>query len=255
MKREYESVVASVKYDDLRVRINEEDRKTAKKEEAGGIQDNETNSVTLAPGEYLAGTCFKVPTFGDFLKLLEGGYNVPHPFFPKLRLSSRDIIRWKMAWHAIQAFTEDFWRYPNTRTHNAIKSRCKDWPDFENIEFSEALGFSAAAFIYGGLHALAWSAHFDSPNEQFWWRISACVVMGGGPVMYVLMKAAVYQFSPSTIRLIISDLLPALAGVLVLPAYIAARAYLVVECFINISHLPAEVYDVPVWAAYFPHIS
>lgn len=27
-------------------------------------------------------------------------------------------------------------------------------------------------------------------------------------------------------------------------AYIVARAYLVIECFIDLSHLPAEVYDV-----------
>ena len=38
-------------------------------------------------------------------------------------------------------------------------------------------------------------------------------------------------------------------------AYVLARGYLVVECFINLSHLPAGVYDVPSWATYFPHIS
>lgn len=42
----------------------------------------------------------------------------------------------------------------------------------------------------------------------------------------------------------------------VLPfAYVLARAYLVVECFINVSHLPAGAYKVPSWTAYFPHIA
>lgn len=37
--------------------------------------------------------------------------------------------------------------------------------------------------------------------------------------------------------------------------YALARAYLVVECFINVAHLPPEVYEVPNWATYFSHIA
>ena len=40
-----------------------------------------------------------------------------------------------------------------------------------------------------------------------------------------------------------------------LVAFMLARAYLVVECFINLSQLPAGVYDMPNWSAYFPHIA
>ena len=41
---------------------------------------------------------------------------------------------------------------------------------------------------------------------------------------------------------------------LLLLVYILARGYLIVECFINLRHLPAGVYDIPDWTAYFPHI-
>jgi len=37
--------------------------------------------------------------------------------------------------------------------------------------------------------------------------------------------------------------------------YCLARVYLVVECFINLSHLPASVYETPGWSQYVPHIS
>jgi hypothetical protein len=37
--------------------------------------------------------------------------------------------------------------------------------------------------------------------------------------------------------------------------YFLARVYLVVECFISLSHLPASVFQVPVWSQYVPHIS
>lgn len=37
--------------------------------------------------------------------------------------------------------------------------------------------------------------------------------------------------------------------------YCIARVFLVVECFITLEHLPASVYNVPLWSNYLPHIS
>lgn len=37
--------------------------------------------------------------------------------------------------------------------------------------------------------------------------------------------------------------------------YCMARVFLVVECFITLEHLPASVYNVPLWSNYLPHIS
>lgn len=78
--------------------------------------------------------------------------------------------------------------------------------------------------------------------------------MGGVPVMYAFTKAIDYASTKDIDKKIksyipfkadvIDDILTVL-GLLVLPAYVSARVYLVVECFINLSHLPAGVYDVP----------
>ena len=123
-----------------------------------------------------------------------------------------------------------------------------------------ALTFSATALIYGGLHALAWHAYFKSPTEQLLWRISACVVMGGMALILLTVKfedeiTNTFSYLTDFIHYKLDGILYVILVVLLILAYALARAYLVVECFINLAHLPAEVYDVPSWASYFPHIS
>ena len=245
---------------------------TATEQEIGCTRENETNSITLAPGEYLTGTCFKARTIEEILISIDmskmGDYDRPRSFLPKIRLSSQDTVRWKMAWRAIQTLYKSSGRSLGyyMLNHNVMELRCKDMPEIGDIldELSAILVFSAAAFIYGSLHALAWDAHFDSSFERQLWRSSACVIMGGVPAIYALAKGTDYaqakdidkkikSYIPWKVH-IIDDLL-GVSWSCVVCAYILARGYLVVQCFINLFHLPAGVYDVPSWSAYFPHIS
>ena len=178
-----------------------------------------------------------------------------YPPLPNISLTSQDVTRWKMAWRVIE-YGRNYNLYERTY-RNLIVQRCKDWPRLEeNPEPPIALGFGAVALIYGGLHALAWFAHFDSTTEQLLWRISACVVMGGVPVILALIDLTENHLDHLShdVFLSLGRILIGLV-LLVLLAYVLARGYLVVECFINLSHLPAEVYDVPTWSTYFPHIS
>ena len=306
MKTEVDIIAVRDDGDGSQIPINEENQETASKQDTVLTRDNEIDSIAMAPGECLAGTCFMALMPDNVLKpgFLghgHGDHNGPQLSFPKIRLSSQDITRWKMAWRTIQSFKFDVrdsvpFRY--RKEHNVIKSRCKDLPDLTDIleEFSVTFGFSAAAFIYGGLHALAWFAHFDSSIEQLLWRISACLVMGGVPVLYVLVQVfnKIYYRNHITAdsRVYVSDsadsgsestdyssddtdsyqsdslhrskawdvddliiYIGVLLILVLLLAYTLARAYLLVECFINLAHLPAGVYDVPRWATYFPHIS
>ena len=185
--------------------------------------------------------------------------------------TARDISRWNMAWRAVQIcrgkssgeeghFTWGI-RYEMPLPLYLFR-RHQDWPDIaDNIDnLPIALGFGVAGLIYGGLHALAWSAHFQSSTEQLMWQISACVVIGGFPILFVLIW--VIDNLPDERRLSgwrrymhdISVILDGLLMLILAVVYILARAYLVIECFINLSELPAGVYDMPNWSAYFPHI-
>ena len=196
MHAEVDIVAAPVHSDGFRTFISAKDQATptegATKQETARATDFETISITMASGEYLARTHFRVATPKEILEHIFfpdkfDDYSAP---LPSINLSSRDITRWKMAWRAIQAFKFESDRGPTVSICHATKSRCKDWPDAEDVlnSFSVALGFSAAALMYGGLHALAWFAHFDSSTQQLLWRILVCVVIGGVPVMYALTK-------------------------------------------------------------------
>ena len=232
----------------------------------------------MAPGQILQGTGFTVVdlrSLADRAGVLESfdEYDGPHPPLPNVSLGTEDITRYKMAWRAVGYMERSVGPIVWPLIPPLVQ-RCKDWPYFDDIlELPIALGFTAVALIYGGLHALAWHAHFDSSTQQLLWRISACVVMGGFPVFFVLAacldeidgwisKLEQLFFSGFRYSVAIREVLTnfmgyslAISAGLVLLAYILARAYLVVECFINVSHLPAGVYDVPNWAPYVPHIS
>lgn len=221
--------------------------------------DNETGPTILAPGQILPGTGFRVRSLKEFaynLPLSFDDVNGSHPPPPSISLTARDVTRWKMTWRAFLVYKRDNDRYwlPYRKI---LVPRCSNWPDLDDFrELPIALGFSAAALVYGGLHALAWFAHFGSFTEQLLWRISASVVMGGVPVAFIIDRIWVTISRDHTFfnRKFIIYFETCLFRSILL-AYILARAYLVVECFINLSHLPADVYDVPTWSAYFPHIS
>ena len=183
------------------------------------------------------------------------GYLEKYPPQVTLNLSTSDIKRWRMARNA--------WG-----NDDLLVTRCRDHPDMKDM-FSAAIatGFSVAAFIYGGIHALAWSAHFRSSTEHLLWRMSTAVIMGGipaGAVLFAFDRKLDCYFGnfgydchkPETGLLRSSIELLILVAAICLPlAYLLARAYLVVGCVINLFNLSADVYSVPSWPAYFPHIS
>lgn len=175
-----------------------------------------------------------------------------------VRLEHRDVKRWKMAWRIKAAMPGElaFLKPQNTYT-KWFRYRTHDFPEITDIfdSFGIGFGFSAAAFVYGGLHALAWQAHFQTYTQRLLWRISSCIVMGGIPTMCTLWAISVtLALKFENHRDLNLDIFSRLILVLIV-AYLLARAYLVVECFIQLFNLPAGVFDVPQWTAYFPHIS
>lgn len=240
--------------------------------------DGRHGQITLAPGQILQGTQFKIRHPKVFVTDMvtsnprlwrrsseDSGRS--QLCLPNVTLDAQAITRWTMAWRAIEMYESDnteefpYWMLNLAR-------RCNDTPDYDEIlgQVPLQLGFSAAAIVYGGLHALAWFAHFESFVEQLLWRISASVIMGGFPGFLFLTAFSYYLdnlFVPDLKRfprilLIFVKIMTAPLSALAYPiavAYPLARAYLVVECFVNLSSLPAGVYEVPSWSAYFPHIS
>lgn len=245
--------------------------------------EEDSSLRTLKPGEHVQGTGFHLrDELEDIWSRIARNGNDPVPF-PRLQYTKEDSNRWQMADRACKAFVEDDSDQTRLNDTPAFNRRCKDFPRIWPGEAAVALGLGVAACLYGGIHALAWSAYFGSATEQLLWRISACVVMGGLPVMFAIATVMdryeswantghhdmifdaylIATLGPSTTRFRkgrentgLKIIVPALIMFgAVLLAYVLARAYLIVECFMQLSHLPADAYKVPQWSAYFPHIS
>ncbi|KAL8782075.1 MAG: hypothetical protein Q9213_005716 [Squamulea squamosa] len=183
---------------------------------------------------------------------------------PNISLSAEGVTRWRMASDVNRAFGAlNPAQQPGTfnlrhglMEQKHLERRREDWPGSRQL-FNDPFtifGFCAAAFVYGGLHALAWSAHFETFAEQTLWRLSACIVMGGLPI-YTILVVIVNKIDESGLIRRLSMGVLTSSVLILLIAYVLARGYLVVECFINLFHLPAGVYNEPTWSIYVPHIS
>src|SRR5579862_5739782 len=40
--------------------------------------------------------------------------------------------------------------------------------------------FALLGLLYGGVHASSWNGHFPTDMERYFWRVSVCIVGGGG---------------------------------------------------------------------------
>jgi len=135
-----------------------------------------------------------------------------------------------------------------------------------NFRFSDPLGDSTslmgiiiAGLSYGGLHIVAWAAPFASSAEMYLWRISSlAIAVSGFVVLGMKLLSEACDCHSKKLSDIMGIVLIVWTVVVAMPfglLYVLARGYLVVECFINIAHLPDSVYQVPAWSQYFPHIS
>lgn len=195
-----------------------------------------------------------------------------------------------------------------------LRRRTRNWPRFETSDPLRLFSFFSLSALYGGLHCLAWNAHFPSPAERVMWRASSIVLLTAafpalasvflytsGPYLkdeldadrsekelpalpllerprwYIIavtgsIKSAarafrhrelrsrlVYiskaYFSPRGILYKLINALLVATITLSMALILAARTYLIVECFIQLAHLPpGPIFTVPNWAAYFPHL-
>ena len=253
----------------------------APRQGSGSLVNEEITSTILEPGQTLRATglqiihprdvsyshgitMYTMPQLGMHLPSSmtpesRKAFNELHSTLPYVRLTARDITRWKMAWRACRAHTQkqscNVTILSSTCYLQLLARRCTDRPDWDEIfKIRTILGFTVATFIYGGLHALAWSAHFDSATATLLWRMSSCITMGGLPV---ILSLAGFNFwflrIDAEFRGKFSVVLKCIE-ISMLMVYMLARAYLI-ESFTNVFHLSAGVFETPERSTYFPHIS
>ena len=130
----------------------------------------------------------------------------------------------------------------------AVHTFYSPWYDmnFQNHFF--AISFPIfIAVVFGGIHCIAWSFQFPSPQERLTWRISAAFV-SGEPILYGLL-------------IIIGNCQVALLTICVKALFISftvmyfvARIVLLVLPCITLRALPPSALMEIQWSSFFPHI-
>lgn len=144
--------------------------------------------------------------------------------------------------------------------------RAGSFPELGGLSGAVSITGCALAFLYGGFHVLAWNSQFPSDTQQLLWRISACVVAGGWACFFTLYLLFILVLNASDsskkgpgwwiVKRFwdVSERVLMTLMILTLLAYISARIYLVIDCFVQLFHLePGAFFEQPRWLAYVPH--
>ncbi len=116
-------------------------------------------------------------------------------YFPAVfNLTSVDVQRWRSAREAMDQYGL---KKPNTSLDLVTVKPIPESEGFDNPKRHSStwarFGFTFVAASYGGLHALAWDAHFPSRQELILWRVSALFI--ASPVaLFVLAAVAKHIF-------------------------------------------------------------
>ena len=193
----------------------------------------------------------------------------PHP--PCLKLSLSDIICSRLAadgmrrYHSLTSSEQSDEGELGARERNRdgrryLNLRNGDWPalgyvDQQGLHLeskSILTAFICAGLIYGALHLFAWNAIFPSELEKTLWRSSGVTLAVSGAIL------TVQYITPTNTDSFFCDMAAGMSVALMMflaVLYVAARVYLVIECFLNLKYLPEAAYVLPKWSRYFPHIT
>jgi hypothetical protein len=137
-------------------------------------------------------------------------------------------------------------------------------------------GLALAGCCYGGLHLTAWTCRFPSRSETILWRASSVTILAAGPAIIIVVLHIIVLSTSTTamenwltrrglyshkwvINMYRFQTAEIFARVTLFYIwsiwYIFCRAFIVVECFVMLAHVPDTTLEVPGWAAYVPHIA
>jgi hypothetical protein len=136
--------------------------------------------------------------------------------------------------------------------------------------FAFTLEFALAGLFYGSVHLLVWNRPFRSGIDELLWKLSILTILGSGVPFVVgginkiccetldwLTSVGSDDAVLSTSFQVMADLFIVFqAGYFIffMIIYIMCRGFIIVECFLDVFHLPDSAFEVPRWSHYFPHI-
>jgi hypothetical protein len=232
--------------------------------------DITTGETKLLPGQAL-------PSGVGFIARTADGEEAP-----SFGITAKDILRYEriMTWinsrdgqrSEIEIFSYCDGRYPQESFRKGLKRYSNNIPIGDSfmkqrgdpnhyLRVAQILSASMILPItYGGIHLTAWNFEFPTYIEKLLWQISCFIIMGSLPAVgvFLLLAAGVAKpFEHLKLPKIATKIPKAffffVVGLMML-AYAASRAYVIVESFISLRHLPIGAYVIPTWVQVIPHL-
>ena len=141
-----------------------------------------------------------------------------------------------------------------------------DWPHDGLVRTTGGLVMGTvllgASIAFSAVHIAAWHAGFPSQAEAWLWRFSSIFIGFSGLLWAFLHVVAevsatlwwtwydVMIGEASQVLTMVVTSVCSMCGVL----YVLARAYLVVEAFVELRSLPTMAYAIPQWSVSIPHV-
>lgn len=200
-----------------------------------------------------------------------------------MTLGSREDKFWQLVSEGRRAYVDEYrglisWFSSGKcrcTSDSPLQEKCRafvkashDWPSLDGFldraMDQYTVSFTVAGLFYGGLHAIAWNAPFASDTQQLLWRMCSIALGTSGPVTITIAILScaherdgwfsdVVEMRVLGIRMLLY-LIFALVVVWAL-FYLFIRAFIVVESFLSLSHMPKAVYMCMEWSNYFPNLS
>lgn len=206
------------------------------------------------------------PSFPSPLYLVYRGFAIP------ARRSISDIIvddltqldfdRLNLASNAIRKYGSysEIRSYINIKKDYYLSLRLCNRPS-HRPSGSSLIGFPLAGLFYGSIHLAVWNRPFRAETDELLWKISSLTILSSGIPFVVgvwcfdVLSEPVNNLFPRRRRIYF------LCKAITRPFfacftlfYIFCRTFIIVECFLDLFHLPDSAFEVPQWSQYFPHI-
>jgi hypothetical protein len=179
-----------------------------------------------------------------------------YPEMPKVCRKKRDR----------EAMLQNISPWLECSTQHLVSHTASDWPHDGLVRTTGGLVMGTvlwvASIAFSAVHVAAWYAGFPTEIEAWLWRSSSMFIGFSGLLWALLHVVAELSATlwwtwydimigeASQILTILVKALCSMCGIL----YILARAYLVVEAFVELRSLPTMAYAIPQWSVSIPHV-
>ncbi len=124
--------------------------------------------------------------------------------------------------------------------------------------------FLLISTFYGGMHLLAWNAHFPSAVEMWMWRGSG-LAMATGPLSlwlvvpdyypdFLMRDEETWWFKPVKTAINILSTVLMCIGSVIWTAYPVGRVFVLVEAFASLRSPALGIYETVKWTSFIPHV-